>query len=310
MQALFAQAAAARRAGRYAEAEAAYRQWIAAEPQNPAPQYGLSHLLLARGAYDEGWALNEARSAIPETGIGKPRLSMPEWRGEPVASLLVWPEQGLGDQIMFARYIPALAARGIAVTLVCQPPLARLFAGLGAAVVPAVGQVALPRCDAWCLIGSLPHRLGEAPADPYLPGGAGGAGVGVMTSGNPAHVNDANRSLPPEMAARALTFGENLAPTDPSARDFQETAEIISRLSLVISVDTAIAHLAGAMGKPVWLLLSREVDWRWGYSGEHTVWYPSMRLFRQETLGDWATVLDRVAASLEAHRTLETSRVR
>jgi len=268
-----------------------------AAPEDPAPRYGLSLILLSRGAYDEGWKLYEARSSIPETGIAKPTLSFAEWRGEPVKSLLLWPEQGLGDQIMFARYVPKLLAKGLAVTLLCKPPLARLLGSLGARVIVAEGAVHIPRHDAWCLIGSLPHLIGMTASAPYLQGEVGGSGVGVMTRGNPAHVNDRNRSLPPDFADELLSYGRSLDPAASGARDFEDTRKIISQLKAVVSVDTAVAHLAGAMGKPTWLLLPHDADWRWGLRESRSVWYPKMTLVRQTTPGDWRSVFDQVAVT-------------
>lgn len=292
---LLSQAASARRAGRHADAEEVFREWMRRDPADPAPRYGLSTLLLQRGAYAEGWELYEARAEVPETGIRKPQLTFPEWRGEEVGSLLVLPEQGLGDQIMFARFIPELVARGIKVTLLSPPPLARLFQQLGAQVLVAAGSVSMPHHDAWCLIGSLPHRIGTIPTGPYLPSAPGGVGLGVMPTGNPNHVNDADRSLPEPYAAQLLQMGRDLRPDATGARDFADTAEIISDLRGVISVDTAVAHLAGAMGKPVAILLGRDPDWRWGL-GERTIWYPSARLIRR--VSEWSEALDQARTSM------------
>jgi ADP-heptose:LPS heptosyltransferase len=118
-----------------------------------------------------------------------------------------------------------------------------------------------------------------------------------MAAGNPRHVADRERSLFGADAEGLLALGRDLDPGATGARDFAETAEIIRNLDLVISVDTAVAHLAGAMGRPVWLLLAHDPDWRWGYSGETTGWYPSMRLFRQSRPGDWSNVLESVRSS-------------
>lgn len=271
---------------------------MADEPKNPAPRYGLSLLLLARGAYPEGWRLWEARQALP--GFVRPKLSFPVWNGEPVGSLLVWLEQGLGDQIMFARYVPLLVARGVSVTLLCSPSLVRLFAPLGAKLIAAEGSVDIPKHDAWCFAGSLPRLVGGFAETPYLPGTGPGCGVGVVVRGNPRNPNDANRSLPEDIAAIVQKFSVDLAPEASGARDFQDTANIIAGLDLVISVDTAVAHLAGAMGKETWLLLPHDPDWRWGCIGDRTVWYPSMKLFRQPAPGDWGSVIDEVQAQLTA----------
>lgn len=297
MQSPFRQAALAIRDGRFSEAEETYRSWMRMVPESPSPRYGLSALLLARGAYAEGWPLYEARTEVPETGITRPRLSFPEWCGEEVKSLLVWPEQGLGDQIMFARFVPALVSRGVQVSLLTPPPLVRLFEGLGADIIAKQGEVRIPRHDAWCLIGSLPRLIGTIPSDPYLPTSSGGAGIGVMASGNPSHVNDANRSLPPEFAAQLRAMGRDLAPEATGAKDFADTAAIIRDLAMVISVDTAVAHLAGAMGKPAAVLLPYRADWRWGREGERSIWYPSARLVRQRAPGDWPSVFAQVRTS-------------
>jgi hypothetical protein len=124
-----------------------------------------------------------------------------------------------------------------------------------------------------------------------------GDGVGVVPVGSPTHANDRNRSLPPDAAARLLRLGRDLRPEATGARDFLETAEIVARLDLVITVDTAVAHLAGAIGKPCVVLLADPGEWRWG-SGERSPWYPEFTLFRQPEPGNWAVVLDRLEREL------------
>lgn len=275
-------------AGDFPAAEATLMAGLQAFPGHPILGYALGVLLLARGAYAEGWPYYENRRFMPK-GPGQPKLSFPEWRGEAIRALVVLPEQGLGDQIMYARYLPVLAAQGITVTVVCEASLAGLFQALGVQVLVIQGQVSLPAADAWCFIGSLPRLTGAQPGQPYLPQGPGGRGVGLMLQGGP---NAAERNLPPELVARLAPLGVSLHPDDSGARTFAETANIVAGLEVVVSVDTSVVHLAGAMGKPVWVILPTPCDWRWGRTGETSLWYPTARLFRQPAPGDWAGAVD------------------
>lgn len=297
---------------RLPEAEAALREALRLAPQAPATRHALGTVLMAQGRYREGWPLYDARRDVPELGLPRPPGQRPEWQGEALAgrSLVILPEQGFGDQIQYARFAPRLAAQGAKVTLICEKPLARLFAlNLGVQVMVAEGAVSLPPSDYWVLTGSIVGRLGlgpdEIPNAPYLqaePHPKAAGRIGIVTRGNPKHANDANRSLP-EAAARELMRlpgALSLDPTDLGARDFQDTASVIAGLDLVITVDTAVAHLAGAMGRPVWILLpSRMTDWRWMTDRTDSPWYPSARLFRQPTSNDWGPVIAEVRDALD-----------
>jgi tetratricopeptide (TPR) repeat protein len=253
-------------------------------------------------------------------------------------SILLYAEtgSGLGDTIQFSRYVPLVAQQGGRVIVECQPPLVRLLKQLdGAATVVASGE-ALPAFDTQASLLSLPHlcntSLATIPAQvPYLtptqPTGSSPRSqsssprkIGFVWGGDPDHLNDRDRSCPlnefraflgkPGMMFYSLQKGphstelltvSDIPIEDLSDRlhDFADTAAVVAELDLVISVDTSVAHLAGAMGKPVWVLLSFASDWRWLMHREDSPWYPTARLFRQSRHNNWAEVCHRVAAALD-----------
>jgi hypothetical protein len=309
VEARFRAATALQRRGDYGPAVAIYRALLAERPDLEIARENLCLALLGAGEYREGFALYDLRFSRTKGRVPKPQLSFPEWRGEPLAgrSLLVWMEQGFGDEIMFARFVRVLADRGGRVSILAPPPLARLFEALPAEVITAAGEVTIPRHDFWIMPGSIPGRLGTTleslPAAPYLPGAEGGQGVGVVWRGDPRHHNDHNRSLPEALGREllALPGAVSLLPEDSGAADFADTAARLRELALVIAVDTAVVHLAGAMGKPVWVLLPAEsCDWRWMSGRSDSPWYPSARLFRQPAPGDWRPVIADVRQALAA----------
>jgi hypothetical protein len=273
--------------------------------------------LLAVGRYAEGWPLMEARIPLHPDVVTPIRVNFPEWKGEPLAgkSILVWVEQGFGDQIMLVRFARRLAEQGARVSIGCRPTLAPLFAEIEALheVIPIARnqRMEIGRYDYWSRYFSLPLHLGTTleslPAEPYLRAPAdrrarwtGRSGVGVMWRTSPTGFAAGVKTAPDDQAQRLLDRGAvSLQPEHTGVEDFADTAAIIEGLDLVISVDTSVAHLAGAMGKPCWTLLPAVgVDWRWMRDRRDSPWYPSMRLFRQRQPGDWSSVIDDVIAAL------------
>ena len=249
--------------------------------------------------------------------------------------MLLHNEQGLGDALQFCRYVPLLRDRGAEIILEIESPLQELLSRLpGISRCIAKGDP-LPAFDFHCPLTSLPlafsTTLDTVPAEvPYLPQPSEGAGpqlgpserprIGLVWSGNPNHTNDRNRSLPfrellplfDGVAAEFVSLQKNLHPEDeelmrqrsdvldlgPALRDFCATAAVVEQLDLIISVDTSVAHLAGGLGRPLWILLPYIPDWRWLLDRDDSPWYPSARLFRQTATRDWAEVVERVRAAL------------
>lgn len=309
-----------------------YRQTLKHSPGDAAAEWNLGIVSLLRGDFGPGWAGYERRFDVKDAKARR-HQEIRQWRGEPLdgKTLLFHAEQGLGDTLQFIRYAPVFAARGARVVVECQPallPLLEGFAGVDEWLASPVGAV--PAADYQLPMMSAPHReetaLATIPSvDGYLQApaeavarwarwlGARGAKrrVGVCWAGNPHHKNDRNRSVMPELLAElagvegvewvSLQKGhpapETLAMRNAARelRDFGDTAGLIANLDLVISVDTSVAHLAGALGKPVWVLLPFAPDWRWMLDREDSPWYRKARLFRQTKMGDWGTVLQRVA---------------
>jgi tetratricopeptide (TPR) repeat protein len=307
--------------GRIDLAEQEFRAALAAKPADPATELALGALYLSTGRYIEGWPLMAARAELHPDVVPPVAVHFPEWRGEPLEgkSILVWVEQGFGDQIQMARFATTLKARGAGrVTLGCRPALAALFSaieGVDGVVPVAVGAAAaVGPHDYWSRYFSLAEPLGltldTLPAAPYLAapadrrarwaGAAKGARVGVVWEASPTGFNAANKGLPRKQPQRLLDAGAmSLQPQDTGAEDFADTASIIETLDLVVSIDTAVAHLAGAMGKPCWTLLPYvHCDWRWLRDRADTPWYPTLQLYRQTRPRDWSETVDQVLHNL------------
>jgi tetratricopeptide (TPR) repeat protein len=327
------------------EAFATFHHARSIDPDDAGLTFHLSLLNLLTGNFEAGWLGREARWHVKTRPGSYPEFPQPLWRGDVDLrgkTILVLEDEGFGDTIQFARYIPMLAARGARVVLRVGDPLQPLLSGLsGVAECSAKSDPSLPPFDLHCPACSLPlafgTRLDTIPADlPYLPapprsrvlawegrledrlGPRRRLRVGLIWSGRPTHTNDRNRSMPLQMLSRILdvdaafiSLQKDTRPSDQAGleqtdivdltsqlTDFAETAALVSCLDLVISVDTSVVHLAGALGRPVWTLLPYAPDWRWLLDRDDSPWYPTMRLFRQTAAGDWAGVVDRVRAEL------------
>ena len=251
--------------------------------------------------------------------------------------VLIYGEQGAGDAIQFVRYAPLVRNAGGKMTLEVLPHLERLMSWLegGYPVVNALS--AGVEFDVQCSLMSLPQRFGTEldsippPARFSIPAALRAKwaarlrtermAVGVVWAANPTYLNNATRSVPPReflpltqlsgVQCWSLQVGPAAAETPGGMTnlaeeliDFAETAAVICELDLVITVDTAVAHLAGSLGKPVWLLLAYAPDWRWMLGREDTPWYPTMRLFRQKRPGEWGDVVERVLEELGSRAVL------
>lgn len=309
------------------------------EPGNPIPILNEGIAALALGDYAAGWKDFAARWQLPAYAKFKRDFAKPVWQGEDLSgkTLFLYPEQGFGDSLQMARFVPLLARRGAKIILEAQPALLGLMHSLqGTAQIITKGD-APPDFDFYCAMMDIPGALGVTletiPADiPYLFAEESqiefhrnlsprkkAKRIGLCWAGRPSHENDHNRSLRFAQLAPLLERDDSewislqrlVPPSDEAGLaaspfldwgrnfvDFSAAAAAIMAIDLVITVDTAIAHLAGALGKPVWVLLPFYADWRWLVGREDSPWYPTARLFRQKNRGDWAEVITRVGEDL------------
>lgn len=332
-----------RQLGRFGQAEKHHNHAVRLRPGHDDAHWNRSLLYLLRGDWTQGWPEFEYRLTQSGWLRNYPyKHATPRWDGSPLNGrrILVHDEQGYGDTIQFARYLPLVKSRGGHVILETRRALATLlsgFNGIDELVVRSDDHRPDTACDVHVPLLSLPMIFNTTPDTvpgpaPYLrpaPRKAaywetriqgGGLNVGLVWAGNPNHQNDAQRSCPPELfeplfkleGVRFFSLQKGVDPrqketlfrqcplidTEDRLTDFADTAGLIHHLDLVISVDTAVVHLAGAMGKPVWVLLPLIPDWRWLLDRTDSPWYPSARLFRQKRRGDWKTVVGEVRESL------------
>ena len=316
--------------GRLDEAEALYRAALRRHPNDATLHFNRAVVLLLAGHFRDGWEEYEWRF-----GAGVAQLAacaQPRWQGEPLdgRTLLVRAEQGFGDMFQFCRYVKLIG--GGTVILEVHPPLRRLLAGLaGPKSIVGVGDEP-PAFDLHIPLLSLPRLFDPPPALPYLAAeralvaawreriGSAGFRIGISWQGNPASQAEFGRSIPlrhwAALAAvpnvRLISLQKHhgvdqLATTglrletpelDAGPDGFVDSAAVMQSLDLVVTSDTSVAHLAGALGRPVWVALKHVPDWRWMQGRPDSPWYPTMRLFRQKRRGDWDSVFADMAREL------------
>jgi Flp pilus assembly protein TadD len=325
--------------GRVREALDVAEQGIKVSPRDARMFWLRAFALLLLGDFKQGWENFEARWYVPELKLTPRQFPFPQWRGEDLRgkSIFLTPEQGMGDTLMFARYIPLLQQRGAQVMLAVgpelEPLLARSFPGLR---LMHDGD-RLPAADFHCSLMSLPLGFGTTletvPANvPYLIADPkkmerwkarlsefSGLKVGLAWAGRPSNPDDFNRTIPlqkfaPLASVQRVKFISlqkgagvadianvpelSLADWSDEFVDFTDTAALMSAVDLMISVCSAPAHLSGGLGRPTWVLLPFSADCRWMLDREDSPWYPTARLFRQPRLRDWDSVIERVAQEL------------
>ncbi|NJK59816.1 MAG: glycosyltransferase [Oscillatoriales cyanobacterium SM2_1_8] len=296
---------------------------LALDPDTPEAAGNLAIALLKQGKYREGWPPYEGRWRSSQ--MRWPDWATPIWQGEPVSHLLVWAEQGYGDTLQFVRFLPLVRDRVQTLTLLAPAPLHPVLSGLGASLTtePVPCDATLPLLS---LPGLLEIPLGNLPQPPYLKATPiplphnGLRRIGLVWASKRDHPTADRRSLPLSRLAPLLSNGQwvslqkEVSPAErqqltdwgvqqPELADFGATAAWVAALDLVITVDTAVAHLAGALGKPVWILLPWAADWRWLTNRDDSPWYPSARLFRQEEPGRWEPVIAQVQEALRQEPT-------
>ena len=325
-----------REQGKLMESTQALQKAIQIQPDYADAHFNLAMLLLLQGQFVEGWEKYEWRwnSSLKSQ---KRNFKRPLWDGTSLSSksILIYAEQGFGDSIQFVRYID-LFPDTTTIIVACQPELKSLLKRIGRIDTLVTKGEDIPKFDFHAPIVSLPHIFGTVletiPAKiPYLypdknsnfaflSNDERDLKVGIAWAGSPTHINDRNRSISLNnfkclldikgCEFFSLQVGEHhrdikrcgysriIKDLGKQFTNFHHTASAILQLDLVISVDTAVAHLAGALGKPVWTLLPFIPDWRWMLNRSDSPWYPSMTLFRQRKRGDWHSVFQEIRLTL------------
>lgn len=322
----------------FEEACEIYSQALAINPNDAKANYNLGMTHMAEGNLVEGFKGFEWRWKVGGV-VENRDFAGEEWNGNPLdgRTLLVHAEQGLGDTINFCRYLPILADQGGHVAFECQPSLIELVSGMDERLTVFARGKPIPHYDLiHAPLLSLPRLVGTTietiPADvPYLEPGLDlvekwtgrlseypGLKIGLSWRGNPVQLNDRNRStslevfqrhfkgegmhffsLQKDRPAEEAKLPDHFIDLGQEFENFSDTAAAMKNLDLVISVCTAVTHMAGAVGAPTWTLLSNPCDWRWMLDREDTPWYPTMRLIRKKPGESWDGILARVAKDLK-----------
>jgi hypothetical protein len=251
--------------------------------------------------------------------------TVPAWDGSPVDRLVVGFEFGLGDQLLFSRYLSALRAKARHVAVMCTARLVDLIrpASPDVDVLPYAGAIeALQRADAFAKPEQLPHYSGEGYGRaawlqrPVLPASSAVRRVGICWRGTPKNGHDSLRSIPvaelaplwalPGIEWHSLQLGPAVAEVPPGVLDrsaelgtIEQCARVCASMDMILSCDSMLANLAGSMGMPVWALVEHDNDFRWAEEGDNTPWFPSARVFRQAPAEGWSPVVARVASALQ-----------
>jgi cytochrome c-type biogenesis protein CcmH/NrfG len=327
--------------GLFSESQSEFERVLALRPNFADAHFNLGITQLLTGDFERGWAGYAWRARSPLEPKNKPR-----WDGSSLAgkTILLYPEQGMGDTLQFIRFAAVLKQRGARVMFGCPAPLLRLLQSCEGIDVLLPDRAPLPPFDCYARLLDLPGlleiNLSNLPAQvPYVRPSNDlvehwrgkltslkGFRVGIAWQGNPKHKGDRQRSVPLsqfeplacvdgvqlvslQQGAGVEQIGENrnrFTIFDPGAlADFMETAALMQNLHLVVTIDSAIAHLAGALAVPVWVALPAVPDWRWLLDRPDSPWYPTTRLFRQARANDWTQCFAQIAEEMKARNKIE-----
>jgi len=301
-----------------------FEQALERDPKDPENLWQRFYIRALVGDFPDAWSDYECRFSLPKRNTPDPGFNKPRWQGEEYQdkSLLLHAEQGFGDTLQMIRYIPKVSERVGHILMWVPPSLASLVEGLSQIDAVVTNKPDADKFDIHLPLMSLPGVFNDSletipNISPYIPTEERShtkeiKKIGVCWAGSRNQPLD-RRSVPIDSFQSLFKKNQfelhslQLSEVIPSClqdrssemTNFRATVKVIEELDLVITVDTSIAHLAGAMGKPVWILLSFAPDWRWGYKGNSSPWYPSARLFRQNYGESWKGVISRLSQELE-----------